>query len=389
MENLYTLFRGLLERQDTTYLRYLHNEINWNSRMIAIVGGRGAGKTTMILQHIKLNHNLENTLYVNADDLYFSDNKLFDLAVKFHNNGGKHLFIDEVHKYAQWSKEVKMIYDYFPDMQIIFTGSSILDIYKGSDDLSRRALTYHLAGMSFREYLNMSLGMELPVYSLDDIVNNRVLIPNIEHPLPLFKEYLQAGYYPFYKEIGYGERLRNVINQTLETDIPIFAKMNISTAKKLKQLLYIISQSVPFKPNFTKIAQLLDVHRNQVVDFLYYMEKAGILTQLRDNTKGIRLMGKVEKIYLANTNLVYAIAEGVPETGNLRETFFLSQMAIKSKVYSSDVSDFCIGDMTFEVGGKNKKGKQISGVDNSFIVKDDIEYGYDKIIPLWTFGFNY
>lgn len=389
MDNLNDLFRGLIERTDTTYLRYLHSEVAWGSRLVAIVGARGVGKTTMLLQHIKLHHSFSDTLYVNADDFYFSENKLFDLASTFSKNGGKYLFIDEIHKYSQWSKEVKMMYDYFPDLQIVFTGSSILDIYKGSDDLSRRALTYKLSGMSFREYLNMSQGLQLTAYSLDDIIKNKVELSGIDHPLPFFKEYLKGGYYPFYKETGYNERLRNVINLTLETDIPIYANMNISTARKLKQLLYIITQSAPFKPNFTKIAQMIDVHRNQVGDYLFYLEKAGIISQLRNSTQGVRLLGKVEKVYLNNPNLIYAIANGTPDTGNIRETLFLNQMEVRNHVFSSDVADFTIENLTFEVGGKNKTQKQIADIVNAYIVKDDIEYGYKNVIPLWAFGFNY
>jgi hypothetical protein len=198
-----------------------------------------------------------------------------------------------------------------------------------------------------------------------------------------------GGYYPFYKEMGYSERLRNVINLTLETDIPIYANMNVSTAKKMKQLLFIITQSVPFKPNFTKIAQMIDVHRNQVVDYLFDLEKAGIISQLRNSTKGLRLLGKVEKIYLNNPNLIYAIAEGTPDLGNIRETLFFNQMEVKNQVASSDIADFTIENYTFEVGGKNKAQKQIAEVVNAYVVKDDIEYGYKNVIPLWAFGFNY
>ncbi|SHE57788.1 hypothetical protein SAMN05444405_102124 [Bacteroides luti] len=389
MERLYEQFRRLIERTDTTFVRYLHDQVIWNNRLTAIVGARGVGKTTLLLQHIKLYNDLQDTIYINADDIYFSENKLFDFASTFYKNGGKHLYIDEVHKYSSWSKELKMMYDYFPDMQVIFTGSSILDIYRGSDDLSRRALTYHLEGMSFREYLNISLGLQLSAYSLEDIVANKVQIPGIEHPLPLFKDYLERGYYPFYKEPDYFERLRNVIGLTLETDIPTFANMNISTARKLKQLLFIISQSAPFKPNLTKIGEMLDVHRNQVTDFLFYLEKAGIIAQLRNATKGIRLLGKIEKIYLGNTNLIYAIGEGNPNIGNIRETIFFNQMKVRNNILASDKSDFSIADYTFEVGGKNKTKKQISDIQNAYVVKDDIEFGYMGTIPLWAFGFNY
>lgn len=389
MERLYEQFRRLIERTDTTFVRYLHDQVIWDNRLTAIVGARGVGKTTLLLQHIKLYNDLRDTIYINADDIYFSENKLFDFSSTFYKNGGKHLYIDEVHKYSNWSKELKMMYDYFPDMQVIFTGSSILDIYRGSDDLSRRALTYHLEGMSFREYLNISLGLQLSAYSLEDIVANKVQIPGIEHPLPLFKDYLERGYYPFYKEPDYFERLRNVIGLTLETDIPTFANMNISTARKLKQLLFIISQSAPFKPNLSKIGEMLDVHRNQVTDFLFYLEKAGIIAQLRNATKGIRLLGKIEKIYLGNTNLIYAIGEGNPDIGNIRETIFFNQMKVKNNILASEKSDFSIADYTFEVGGKNKTRKQISDIQNAYVVKDDIEFGYMGTIPLWAFGFNY
>jgi predicted AAA+ superfamily ATPase len=190
MEQLIELFRRLLLLTDTSYIRYLYDKIDWSARMIGIVGPRGVGKTTMLLQRIKLNHSLDDTLFINADDLYFAEHRLFDLASDFYKNGGRHLFIDEVHKYSEWSKELKMIYDYYPDFQIIFTGSSILDIYKGNADLSRRALSYYLPGLSFREYLNLSYGMQLPAYSLEDILSHKIEFPETRLPLPLFKEYM-------------------------------------------------------------------------------------------------------------------------------------------------------------------------------------------------------
>ena len=389
MEQLIELFRSLLLLTDTSYIRYLYDKIDWSARMIGIVGPRGVGKTTMLLQRIKLNHSLDDTLFINADDLYFAEHRLFDLASDFYKNGGRHLFIDEVHKYSEWSKELKMIYDYYPDFQIIFTGSSILDIYKGNADLSRRALSYYLPGLSFREYLNLSYGMQLPAYSLEDILSHKIEFPETRLPLPLFKEYMMKGYYPFFRDPGYEQRLRNVIGLTVENDIPIYASMNIASTKKIRQLLYIISQSVPFKPNFTKIGQMIDVHRNQVTDFLYYLERAGIIAQLRGETGGIRLLGKVEKVYLDNTNLIYALAENKSDIGNIRETFFLSQMKVYNDVFSSEKSDFRIENFTFEVGGQGKQQKQIEGIENAYIVKDNIEYGYKNIIPLWHFGFNY
>lgn len=389
MEQLIGLFRHLLRLTNTTYIRYLHDKIDWTSRMIGIVGPRGVGKTTMLLQHIKLYLSTDDTLFVNADDVYFAEHRLFDLATEFYNIGGKHFFIDEVHKYQDWSKELKMIYDYYPDMQVVFTGSSILEIYKGNADLSRRVLSYFLPGLSFREYLILAKGIKMPPLSLSEILAHKVDFSSNERPLKLFKEYLVKGFYPFFAEPGYEIKLRQILNTTIENDIPAYAQMNVATTKKLKQLLYIIAQNVPFKPNYTKIGQMIDVHRNQVADFLFYLERAGIVSQLRNGTGGIRMLGKVEKTYLDNTNLAYALSDSQPDMGNVRETFFMSQMRVQNLIVASNRSDFEIGKYTFEIGGINKQQKQIRGIDEAYVVKDDIEYGYGNVIPLWQFGFNY
>jgi predicted AAA+ superfamily ATPase len=389
MERIIAQYRALLDRTDTTLLRYLHPKINWENRIVAILGARGVGKTTLLLQQIKLNYDITKALYVSADDFYFSTNTLYDLAYKFQLNGGENLFIDEIHKYPNWSKEIKMMYDNLPKLKIVFTGSSILDLYKGTDDLSRRVITYHLQGLSFREYLNLSQGLSLKSYSLEEILKNKVELKGIEFPLMHFKNYLKQGYYPFFNEPDYTQKLNNILNMTIETDIPIYAKMNVSTAYKLKLLLSIIAKSVPFKPNFTKIAELVDVHRNQIVDFLYYFEKAGISMQLRDKSEGLRMLGKTDKIYLDNPNLMYAIGSTATDLGNVRETFFLNQMSLEHKVTSHISADFQIEDAIFEVGGKSKTKKQIFDLKNAFIVKDDIEYGYLNTIPLWHFGMSY
>lgn len=389
MEQLIELFKRLLNLTDTTFVRYLHDRIDWSSRMIGITGPRGVGKTTMLLQHIKRYLPVDNTLFVNADDIYFAEHRLFDLASEFYKYGGKHLYIDEIHKYQDWSKELKMIYDYFPDLQVVFTGSSILEIYKGNADLSRRVLSYYLQGLSFREYLAMAKNIYLPVYTLSEILGLKVEMPETERPLALFKEYIEKGYYPFFSDPGYEIRLRNIVNTTVENDIPAYANLNPASTKKIRQLLYVISKSVPFKPNFTKIGQMIDLHRNQVADFMFYLEKAGIIAQSREKTEGVRQLGKVEKTYMDNTNLAYALSDNIPEIGNIRETFFLSQMKINNTVFSSDKADFQIDGVTFEIGGPKKGQKQIQGMENAYIVKDEIEYGFRNIIPLWHFGFNY
>ena len=389
MERIIAQYRALLDRTDTTLLRYLHPKINWENRIVAILGARGVGKTTLLLQQIKLNYDISKALYVSADDFYFTTNTLYDLAYQFQLNGGKNLFIDEIHKYPNWSKEIKMMYDNLPKLKIVFTGSSILDLYKGTDDLSRRVITYHLQGLSFREYLNLSQGLSLKSYSLEEILQNKVELKGVEFPLMHFKNYLKQGYYPFFNEPDYTQKLNNILNMTIETDIPMYAKMNVSTAYKLKLLLSIIAKSVPFKPNFTKISELVDVHRNQIVDFLYYFEKAGISMQLRDKTEGLRMLGKTDKIYLDNPNLMYAIGSTATDLGNVRETFFLNQMSLEHTVTSHFSADFQIDDAIFEVGGKSKTKKQIFDLKNAFIVKDDIEYGYMNTIPLWHFGMSY
>jgi predicted AAA+ superfamily ATPase len=389
MERLIAQFRALIEKTDTQLVRYLHSKINWENRIIAILGARGVGKTTLLLQHIKLHCDIQKSLYISADDFYFSTNSLFDLATQFQLNGGEYLFIDEIHKYPQWSKEIKMMYDNLRHLKIIITGSSILDLYKGTDDLSRRVIRYNLKGLSFREYINLINGTNLPTYSFEQIVKNEVTLNEVDFPLMHFKNYLRHGYYPFFNEPDYETRLNNILNMTVETDIPMYSKMNIGTALKMKQLLSIIAKSVPFKPNFTKIAELVEVHRNQIVEFMHYFEKAGIVMQLRDKTEGIRAMGKVEKIYLDNPNLMYAIGSNATEIGNVRETFFLNQMKLDKTVYSHKNADFQIDDLIFEVGGKNKTKKQIAGLSEAYLVKDDIVFGYQNTIPLWHFGMSY
>ena len=388
MEKLYELFYAKLDETPTSFLRYLHHRINWNNRMIAILGERGVGKTTLILQKIKQD-GIEHTLYFGADNVYFAQHSLFDTANEFYRKGGQRLYIDEIHKYPSWSTELKMIYDYCPQLQVVITGSSILDLYKGIADLSRRIISYTLVGLSFREFLAMTKGIDLPPVTFEEILRHKVTFPTGERPLALFDDYLKTGYYPFWNETDFATRLNNVINQTVENDIPTYAKINIATSRKLKQLLFSISQSVPFKPNYTEIGAAMECDRGTVADLAFYLEKARMLMSLRHQEDGMKNYGKPEKIYLGNTNLIYALSEGKPEVGNLRETFFLSQMQVNQEVFASKAADFLINGKTFEVGGKNKNKKQIAEVKDAFVVKDDIEYGYENTIPLWHFGMGY
>lgn len=389
MESLFEHSRKLIDETETDFVRYMFHRINWQNKLVGLTGPRGVGKTTMVLQYIKIHLPLNKTLYVTAEDFYFAKNRLIDLADSFEKSGGKYLFIDEIHKYPDWSKELKLIYDYHKDLKVVFTGSSVLDIKKGSSDLSRRAVVYSMQGLSFREYLKMFHRVEAPVFTLDEILNHQVNLPELPRPLPLFTDYLKKGYYPFAFEDDYELRLQQVVNQTLENDIPVYAGMNVATGRKLKQLLAIVAESVPFKPNMSKIAEMLTISRNNVADYLLYIEEAGMITQLRDATGGIRGLGKVNKVYLDNTNLVFILAKENQNIGNVRETFFLNQLKLQHKVVSSSPADFNIDTFDFEIGGKNKGRKQIKTSEKGFVVKDDIERGFLNTIPLWHFGLMY
>jgi predicted AAA+ superfamily ATPase len=391
MKLLYQNFEELLRKTTVDFKRYLFPKINWNSRMFGIVGPRGVGKTTLVLQHIKENHNSSDTLYVSMDDLYFSNHSLLETADKFHKDGGKFLFIDEIHKYPEWSKTLKYLYDNYLDLKVVFTGSSVLDIVQGSADLSRRAILIYLQGLSFREYLQLFHDITVPVLSLDDILSHKSndLKNIINYPIKFFKEYLQKGYFPFGNDEDYMAHLRQIAAQTMESDIPLYANMNVATGRKLLKLLAIIADSVPFKPNFSGLSKLIAVSKNSIADYFYYIEKAGMIAQLREKTESYLVVGKVEKVYLDNTNLAFCLSEKEPDVGNLRETVFFNQMRVNNKVFRSEKGDFNISNLTFEVGGKSKTQRQIENLKNAYIVKDDIEYGYKNVIPLWAFGLNY
>ena len=378
-----------LKQTTSTFHRYMYDQVSWQSRMFGLVGPRGVGKSTMILQYIKKNRDSSNILYIAADHLYFSTHTLVDTVDEFVKEGGNQIFIDEIHKYENWSRELKIIYDTYHNLKVGFTGSSILDIYKGFSDLSRRAPIFTMQGLSFREYLALFHEIYTPVYTLDEILQHKAALEAVSHPLPLFRDYLQKGYYPFANEGYYEMRLRQIINQTMEVDIPQYSHMNSSTGRKLKKLLAVIAQSVPFKPVMESLGAVIGVSRNVLPDYFLYMEQAGMIGQLRNDTGGIRGLGKVEKVYLDNTNLAYILGHESTDIGNIRETFFYNQMRVTTDVISSRISDFEIDGKTFEVGGKKKKQIQIQDADQGYVVKDDIEAGYGNIIPLWHFGLTY
>lgn len=389
MEQLFENFRRRLHDTPIDLVRYKYGEIEWNGHALGLVGPRGVGKSTMLLQYIKKNLDLNDTLYVSADYLYFASHTLVDLADRFYKMGGKHLFIDEIHKYECWSTEIKQIYDSYSDLQLIISGSSILEITKGMADLSRRVPIYEMQGLSFREYLHLFHGIRMDVVSMENLLNHEYAIPGVEHPLPLFHDYLRRGYYPFGRDAAYDMELMQVVAQTMESDIPLYLNTNVSVGRKLKQLLMVVSESVPFKPVMRKLADVTGINRNYIQDYLTYMERAGMIAQLRDAVGGIRGLGKTEKVYLDNTNLIYVLSPKRADIGNVRETFFMNQMRVVGDVTCSPVSDFMMDGMTFEIGGRKKGQKQISDVKDGYVVKDDIETGYANVIPLWAFGLMY
>ena len=371
------------------FKRYMYDKIEWDLRLVGLVGPRGVGKSTMVLQHIRENAN-EKSLYVSADHSYFSNHTLISLADDFVVEGGEHLYIDEVHKYQGWSTELKQIYDTHPRLKVMFTGSSVLDILSGEADLSRRVVRYMMQGLSFREYLEMFHNIIAPKVTLEHIVSGEdITIEGLEHPLPVFRDYLLSGYYPFSKEGAFFSRLDQVITQTTEYDIPKFANMSFATGRKLHKMLIILSETVPFKPEYTSIANAIKVSRNDVPDYLLYLEKAQMIGQLRDETGGMRGLGKIEKVYLDNTNIMAALVGNNSDIGTIRETFFYNQMRVVSDIIASRIADFEIGDITFEVGGKKKSSRQVKNVPNAYVVKDDLEIGAGNQIPLWTFGMTY
>jgi predicted AAA+ superfamily ATPase len=398
MEGLVEKFRFKLSLISTDFVRSLEAEINWNARLIGVKGARGVGKTTLLLQHILLHHseNLDKVLYVSLDSIWFSNNSLVDLVDNFVKKGGEFLFLDEVHRYDNWSQELKNIYDDYPMLKVVFTGSSLLHILNARADLSRRAITYTMQGLSFREYLSIETGHSFAKLSLESILSNHakesILINSKVKPLYYFDMYLKQGYYPFYKEELdlYLPRLEEIINMMLEIELPLLRGLDLAYVPKIKQLLLIISESVPFVPNVTKLSQKMGIARSTLLMYFHYLDEIGLTLNLFKESGGISKLQKPLKVYLENTNLMYALTSKAANTGNVRETFFANQLAYNHKVMYSDKGDFLVNEQyVFEIGGKDKSIKQIEGIANAFIAADTIEYGFQNKIPLWMFGFLY
>jgi len=397
MNRLINISNNAINNVPTEFKRYLAKEIDWEQRMIAISGARGSGKTILMLQQMKkITSQGKNALYVSLDDIYFTENKLIYFAEEFSRNGGEYLFLDEVHKYSNWSQELKNIYDSIFDLKIVFTSSSALEIYRGSHDLSRRALVYYLAGLSVREYILFKYKKDFPILNLNDILENNIektasIVSNIKI-FPIFKEYLKEGYYPFFDELksNYLKQLSTTINLVIESDLPAIHKIDFNSILKLKRLVAIISRIAPYTPNIEKLAKQIETTRPTLLKYLYYLDKAQIIRILGKDSFGINYLNKPDKLYLSNPNLAYAFGEDAVNIGNLRETFFLNQVSVKHSVTYPKQGDFLIDNRyLFEVGGKSKTQKQIAGIENAYIVSDNIEYGSYNKLPLWIFGFLY
>lgn len=390
MQSLYDQFYRLLELTPMDFFREQHKTINWKVRILGILGQKGVGKSTLILQHIKREGLEKESLYVLADDIYFGAHTLVELAQAFFARGGKYLYIDEIHKYDNWSREIKNIYDTLPLLHVVYSGSSMLDLKQGGADLSRRAIEYHLPIWSFREYLNLLNGWSLKPSTLNEILKGKVDFPYGRHrPLKYFDDYMKKGCYPFFADEEFETRLRQIINTTVELDIPKYAKMTIAATQKLKKLMYYISRNVPVKINFSSMARDLGLDRDDLPKYLEYLEKAELVSVLRMKSNGVAVLRKMDKLYLHNPNMAYVLSAQNPNTGNSRETIFFCWTKQKFETLESMVSDFEIEGKTFEVGGRSKGKKQIEIVPDGYIVKDDLEYAYENQIPLWMFGFLY
>ena len=396
LQPLYDNYHRKIAKISLRFKRYLYDQINWESRIISIKGARGVGKTTMLLQHILENYeDIDHTLYVSLDDLWFATHNLIDLVDWADRHGIMRLYLDEVHRYEGWSLVLKNIYDNYPDMSIVYTGSSLLVMDNANVDMSRRQTSYTMHGMSFREYLEIEDIMHINPVSIDDLLPRHVKIAmeivGSVKIAPLFELYLSNGYYPFYRESlpDFPSRLRETVSVVIDSDLPSVEKVSFDTLHKMKKLLMIVSANVPFEPNMSELWRQLSTDNESGLKMLYALDKAQVLMLLSAKKKNYKNLVKPDKIYLGNPNLMHVLCPSV-DKGNERETFFLNQVRAGHDVTYPKQGDFLIdGRYLFEVGGRRKTFDQIADVPDSFLAVDDTEVGYGNRIPLWMFGFLY
>lgn len=396
MEYLFDKFFSKLDRVSREFSRYLLSIIDWNNRLVGIKGARGTGKTTLLLQHAYFNlpHD-HQTIYISLDDLYFAENNLVDFVRQFVLQGGKYLLLDEVHRYPTWSIELKNIYDDYPDLTIIFTSSSVLHLNKARADLSRRAVMYELPGLSYREYLNVRLGYSFSAISWGTLVSEHTQfarqITKEIRPIEHFQSYLKTGYYPYFleNEAAYTQKLAETLDLAMNVDLPSMFDVSHDSLEKLRKLLFILSESAPFTPNVKKLSERIGVTRNTLIQFFGYLEELRIVKRLYASTRGIGLLQKPDKLLIHHPNLQYALAQNPPEKGSVRESFFVNQTSQLANVRAAKQGDFQVDDYVFEIGGKSKTSQQIEGLNNAFVVADDLEVGVKNRMPLWLFGFLY
>ncbi|MDR0546419.1 MAG: AAA family ATPase [Dysgonamonadaceae bacterium] len=398
MKTLIEMSKKKIVQTKMNFIRSCMDDFDWDTQLIGIKGARGVGKTTLLLQYIRLHlmHEIDSVLYVSLDNIWFSDNRLLSLADQFVKMGGKYLFLDEVHKYPDWSVELKNIYDDFPELKVVFTGSSLLEILNARADLSRRAIMYEMQGLSFREYLNFELGADFQTFPLEDILKNHFLISQDIlqkiKPLQHFEKYLQKGYYPFFRENPkfYYTKIGEIINMILEVELPLLRNISPAYVQKIKQLLFVISESSPFIPNITTLSARIGINRETLLTYLFYIHEAQLIFEAYHSAKGVTQLQKPDKIFMENSNLMYNLRGDTVDTGNVRETFFANQLRHSHLVELATKADFRIDEKyTFEVGGRNKAEKQISNTPNAYLALDNIEYGFTNHVPLWLFGFLY
>jgi predicted AAA+ superfamily ATPase len=409
MQKLFLRSQAALQTIATEYRRPLYEDIDWSNPLIAVIGARGVGKTTLLLQRLQaLKLPAQQALYVDLGDLYFQENRLLDFAEAYIEQGGKYLFLDEVHRYGfgQWAQELKTLYDlYRKELKVVFSGSSLVNILDQQADLSRRVRFYRMQGLSFREYLLLKLNVALPVLDMRLLLQDHEQIAasfGTFRPIPALRQYWQTGYYPFFleDEAGYAQRLNLVVQLVIDQDIALMDGVSAAKSHQLGRLLYAIASSPPFKPNISKLAERLGLSRNTLLQYLQLLERAELIGSLRTSAKGVSALQKPDKLYLNNPNLVYTLSSQAADIGTLRETFFYNQLtalthqgAVPAQLLLPKKGDFLLSlpeqDYWFEVGGPNKEAKQIGTAPHHYVVVDAASTAHPQRIPLWMFGLLY